>query len=124
MSGYTLTISIGRNVPNKRVISVKDGVTTTFDRERGVWYLSENDWLDFQIGVESIFPSGMANTRALGDSIWDGDVEETAIFQFFDAPKLTDEQVKQLRNLALEYGQDAIAVTYAKPTFVYTIPRV
>lgn len=123
MSKSTLTIAIGRNVPNKRVMTVKSGVNTTFDAYQGVWILSERDWLDFQIGVESIFPSGMANTRALGDSIWDGDVEETAIFQFFNAPKLTEEQTQLLRDLAMEYGQEAIAVTYTPPKFIYSIPR-
>ena len=118
MSKATLTIQIGRNVPSKRVASVRNGIVPIFSLERGTWYLSDTDWLDFQISVESIFPSGMANTRALGDSIWDGDVEETAIFQFFNAPKLTEEQTQLLRDLATEYGQEAIAVTYAAPKFI------
>jgi hypothetical protein len=120
MSKSTLTISIGRNVPNKSVAKVNATSTddVAWNEYRGSWYLGERDWLDFQIGVETIFRDGMANTRAEGTSVWDGDVEETCIFQWFDAPRPTEDELAQLRKLADEYGQDAIAVTYATPKFI------
>jgi len=118
MSKSTLTIQIGRNVPNKRVASLSPDIVAEFLLERGAWQLPADAWLDFQIGVESIFSSGIANTRALGDSIWEGDVEDTAIFQFFNAPRPTGDELAQLRKLADEYGQDAIALTYAAPKFI------
>lgn len=118
MSKSTLTISIGRNVPNKKIIYVKSGVTTTFDAYLGSWVLSESDWLDYQAGVESIFRDGMAQTRALGVSVWDGVQEDTCVFQWFNASRPTEDELAQLRKLADDYGQESIAVTYAKPKFI------
>lgn len=88
------------------------------DATTGTWLLSEVDWLKFQEGVETIFRDGMANTRAVGVSIWRGDVEETCVLQWFNADKPTVHELNLLRELANEYGQESVAVTYAEPTFI------
>ncbi len=116
----TLTISIGRCVPDNKFheLRLAGDVGVQLDLAKEAWELSETDWLKFQESVETIFRNGKAETRATGESVWDGQEEDTCVFQWFNAPKPTKEQLEQLREIANKYGQDAIAVTYATPTFI------
>lgn len=116
----TLTISIGRNIPEENVadILLSESLSIQLNTAINAWELQYAEWLEFQESVESIFRNGKAETRATGASVWDGQEEETAVFQWFNSPKPTKEQLAELRELANKYGQEAIAVTYATPTFI------
>jgi hypothetical protein len=116
----TLTISIGRNIPAENVadILMSERVSIQLNTSRDSWELQTSDWLDFQQSVESIFRNGKAETRAIGESVWDGQEEDTAVFQWFNSPKPTEEQLAELREIANKYGQESIAVTWATPTFI------
>ena len=118
MSKSTLTVSIGRNVPNNKVITLSPSIVARFDAYVGAWMLDELDWLSFQESVESIFRNGKAETRALGVSVWDSVEEDTCVFQWFNAPLPTESELAELRKLADKYGQESIAVTYAAPKFI------
>ena len=122
MSKSTLTVSIGRNVPSDRVINVpSDSVEFDYDSHisRGVWRLTEKAWLDFQIEIdEHLYGKSLADTRALGVSIYDGIGEDTAVFQWFNAAKPTDGQLNVIREIYSRYGQECVAVTYAAPKFI------
>lgn len=111
----TLTISIGRNVPKPRVIDVPGLVQN--DIERDTHELTDQAWLAFQEDIEE-FRGGRADTRALGDSSYLGESEETCVFQFFNTHPLTESEVTWLSYTRERYGQDSIAVSYSVPSFI------
>ena len=111
----TLTISIGRGVPKARVSDVPGLVQN--DIERDTHELVERAWLAFQNDIEE-FRGGRADTRALGESSYLGESEETCVFQFFNTHPLTPSEITWLSYTRERYGQDSIAVSYSAPDFI------
>ena len=111
----TLTISIGRNVPKARLSDVSGLVYN--DVLRDTHELSDQAWLAFQADIEE-FRGGRADTRALGDSSYLGESEDTCVFQFFGTYPLTPSEITWLSYTRERYGQDSIAVSYSAPDFI------
>jgi hypothetical protein len=84
--------------------------------------LVESEWLLFQQAVEEAVMvhtlKGIADTKANGVSHWQGVSEDTCIFVWFDIEALPLSLKFELKNIAKQYGQDAIAVTFGETEFI------
>lgn len=102
-----LQIAIGRNVPTKLFGDIP---------------MSDENWLLFQQAVEEIVMvctlKGVADTKANGVSNWQGVSEDTCIFVWFDLDSLPSVVYEELSDIAKQYGQDAIAVTFGETKFI------
>lgn len=84
-------------------------------------FLDDDSWLDFQSGIEKVVRDEhwiSPNTRALGQSEFEGKSEETYVLVYFDCSWLSPETVRSFRILASAYQQFSIAVTFGETNFV------
>lgn len=117
MTSSTLTISIGRSVPASRVGSTGFGIVVEEYVGQDKFELSSGSWLNFQMAVDE-FRGNLADTRSVGTSSWNGVSEDTAVFQWFNSPRLTERELALLACIRDEFGQEAIAVSYSTPKFI------
>jgi len=83
--------------------------------------LTDNEWLDFQSGVEEIVQSQgetLADTRAVGVSNFEGMAEETCLFVWFNTESVTQETRRKLAYVASAYRQYSIAITSGNTVFI------
>lgn len=83
--------------------------------------LSDSEWLSFQQTVEELVQTetgSLANTKALGVSSFEGVAEETCLFVWFDVDSLNRYTRLGLAELATDFSQFSIAVTFGNTEFV------
>lgn len=84
--------------------------------------MNESLWLRFEREVITVVNGWTGqyapNTIAYGKSSWQGVAEETCLLVWFDVESLPSGALFGLKNIASQYWQDAIAVTFGNTEFV------
>lgn len=84
--------------------------------------MPEDKWVSFRESVEDIVSMGeglnYADTRAVGESNFEGMPEETAVLVWFDkSDELREVTVQALGELSRKFGQESIAWSVAGTNF-------